>query len=36
METQQDNDALIPEDTLPGGFRTQRMLLNTGPQQGLA
>lgn len=34
METQQDNDALIPEDTLPGGFRTQEMLLNMDPPAG--
>jgi NADH-quinone oxidoreductase subunit D len=32
MTTQQDNNASIPEDTLLGGFRTQEMLLNMGPQ----
>src|SRR6266568_4878624 len=32
MATQQDNNASIPEDTLFGGFRTQEMLLNMGPQ----
>jgi NADH-quinone oxidoreductase subunit D len=32
MATQQDNNASIPEDTLLGGFRTQEMLLNMGPQ----
>jgi len=32
MATQQDNNASIPEDTFLGGFRTQEMLLNMGPQ----
>ncbi len=32
MATQQDKNTPLPEDTILGGFRTQEMLLNMGPQ----